>query len=112
MGFQGARNGSPMMPRQVSLSDSYTTDRCCFSSLEEAHKPQLDSDVEFYICFYSNCIFLFFASKSFNLFYFYSDVVFFIYFLIPIVFFIFLVPKLLTKIGDARPTQKHPQNLQ
>ena len=34
-GFQVALNRVPMMPRDASLSDSYTPDRCCFSSLIE-----------------------------------------------------------------------------
>ena len=32
-GFQGAFNCVPMMPRDASLSESYTSDRCSFSSL-------------------------------------------------------------------------------
>ena len=32
-GFQGALNLVPMMPRDASLSDSYTSDCCWFSSL-------------------------------------------------------------------------------
>ena len=35
MGFQGIFNWSPMMPRDASLSDSYTPDRCCYSYLAQ-----------------------------------------------------------------------------
>ena len=33
-GFKGAFNWAPVIPRDVSLSESCTSDRCCFSSLE------------------------------------------------------------------------------
>ena len=32
-GLRGALKCVPIMPRDASLSDSYTPDRCCFSSL-------------------------------------------------------------------------------
>ena len=32
-GFMGVLHWSPMMPRDVSVSESCTSDRCCFSSL-------------------------------------------------------------------------------
>ena len=32
-GFRCALNWAPVMPRDASLSDSYTSDRCCFSRL-------------------------------------------------------------------------------
>ena len=33
-GIRGGLNEVPMMPRDASLSDSYTPDRCCYSSLD------------------------------------------------------------------------------
>ena len=50
-GFVGVLKWAPMLPKDASLSDSFTFDRCCFSSLLTLNMtPDINEDSQNWLC--------------------------------------------------------------